>query len=203
MNDHPRPSIQSAYDQLVDRYAQANHTPLSGDLLALAERLAQRLAPGKRLLDVGCGTGRDLAWFAGRGLRGVGVDLSAGMLAFAQAHLEMPRLAQMNLLRLGFPAACFDGLWVCASLLHLPKTAALAALAEFRRVLRPDGALALSIQGGAGETWEASYGTPIERFFARYEPEEMAARLAAAGFTVQQTTVSSQAAKRWISYLCQ
>lgn len=203
MHATPRPSNSSAYDQLVTIYAQANHTPLDGKLLALAERLVQRLAPGERLLDVGCGTGRDLAWFTGRGLRAVGVDLSAGMLAFAQAHLETPRLAQMDMLHLGFPPGSFAGLWSCASLLHLSKTAAPLALAAFRQVLRPGGALALSIQGGQGETWEPAYGTPIERFFARYTSEEMAALLVAAGFQVEQIIESAERDRHWISYLCQ
>ncbi|WP_046472392.1 class I SAM-dependent methyltransferase [Allosalinactinospora lopnorensis] len=49
------------------------------------------LAPGSRVLDAGCGTGRVAVWLAGNGHRCVGVDVDASMLA--EARREAPQLA--------------------------------------------------------------------------------------------------------------
>ena len=54
----------------------------------------------------------------------------------------------MNMCQLGFRAVCYEGAWSCASLLHVPKQAAPAALREMWRILKPGGMLILSIQEG-------------------------------------------------------
>lgn len=198
---------RSAYDQLVEVYARANHEPLSGSLEALAGQLAQHVGSRGTVLDAGCGTGRDLGWFTEHGIPCVGIDLSAGMLAFACRALAMPgallpRLAQMEMTQLGFPDDCFAGVWCCAALLHLPKQAAPAALGEFHRVLCPSGMLALSLQQGNGESWEPGYGTHIKRFFARYSLEEVSGLLETSSFTIQSVKQETGGQKRWISLIC-
>jgi ubiquinone/menaquinone biosynthesis C-methylase UbiE len=198
---------QAAYDQLVEVYAEANHKPLSGSLEALAQRLAQYVGFQGTVLDAGCGTGRDLDWFTDHGVWAAGIDLSVGMLAFARQALERPGaapppLAQMDMTRLGFPSGYFSGVWCSAALLHLPKQAAPAALGEFHRLLRPGGMLALSLQQGRGETWEPGYGTSIERFFARYSPEEISGMLESCGFAIQFIDQEQAGTKLWISLAC-
>lgn len=197
--------MQSAYDWLVDIYAQVNQNNMPESLVHQANLLIKAVGMGGKILDVGCGTGRDLAWFIDNGAWAAGIDLSRGMLDYAYRTLaqasRLTRLACADMQHLPFPEATFDGLWACASLLHLPKAQAPDALREFQRVLRPGGYMVIDVQQGTGETWEAFYGTVVERFFARYQPPELADLLLAAGFEIIESTITPSGMKTWISIM--
>jgi len=151
--------------------------------------------PGERVLEVAVGPGVVHERLRGRvGASGflVGVDLSAGMLRASRRRLPGARLARANALQLPFPDAQFDLVWA-SYLLDLIPTAELAPLlAEFRRVLRASGRLAvvnLSRASGAnGRTrWERWYErTPaflVPWVFAGCRPVEAEPFVRAAGFT--------------------
>lgn len=84
---------------------------------------------------------------------------------------------------LGFADSTFDGLWVCASFLHIPREEALAALGGFRRVLRPGGLLYLSVKEGEGEIWR-DYGEGRRSFTTFYHLEELRQLVEKAGFEI-------------------
>jgi ubiquinone/menaquinone biosynthesis C-methylase UbiE len=195
-------SVRRAYDQVAEDYAARNGV-MPEELIRFGMRFLARVGPAARILDLGCGAGRDLAWLVMRGARAVGVDLSAGMLAQARTTAPGP-LAQMDMRGLAFPAGCFDGVWCVASFLHLPKADAPGALREMRRVLRPGGPLFLGIQEGSGEGWEGWAPGPyahVQRLFARYSPQEVEGLLANAGFTVVERGSSQAGTRRWLQFL--
>ena len=71
-----------------------------------------------------------------------------------------------------------------------------------RRVLAARCPLLLSIQEGDGEGWEPSpYDVPVERFFARYGPDEAETLVTAAGFVVQERRRGESPNRRWLQYL--
>jgi SAM-dependent methyltransferase len=191
--------MAAAYDQVAGEFAQKNAV-VPADLLEVGPRFLQQAGREAIILDVGCGAGRDLAWLQTHGAAVVGVDLSAGMLAQARPHAP-GRLFQIDMRDLPFADGVFGGVWSSASLLHLPKQDAPRALAEMRRVLAPHGPLMLSIQEGDGEAWETwPYGT-VERFFARYRPDEITATLDAAGFQVTERHVEQTPNRPWLRLL--
>lgn len=177
--------IRTTYDQIAVSFVEA-HAEIPEAVVAAADQFLRMLPAAPRLLDVGCGPGRDAAWFGTRGCRVAGADLSRGMLAQTQNFIHGP-LTQAAMQSLPFRDAAFDGLWCNAALLHLPKRAAPRALAEFHRVLKSGGALFVSLQAGEGEVWESqSYGHEAPRFFARYTLEEAAALLTRCGFIIHR-----------------
>ncbi len=191
--------IRAAYDRIAADYAALN-AAMPRESVEAGTRLLRLVDGGAHILDAGCGAWRDMAWLEAQGARVVGVDLSRGMLAQARRITRGP-LAQMDLRRLAFQDGCFGGVWCAASLLHLPKAEAPNALREFRRVLRPEGLLHLSIQEGEGEQWESNpYGT-VERLFARYSAEAAAALLHDAGFEVLDLVVNDAGTRCWLSFL--
>lgn len=191
--------VAAAYDRYAPEYAAIN-AAMPPQLAALAERFLNRLGPGARVLDLGCGAGRDMAWMEARGARVIGADLSAGMLMEAHSVAHGP-LAQMDMCRLALAAGSFDGVWCSASLLHVPKAQAPAALAETRRVLVPGGTLYLGVQEGEGEMWERMPDGTVERFFARYGMDEAAELLSRAGFSVIDRGRADSGSRRWLNYL--
>ena len=56
------------------------------DMTALLGRFAELLPDGAVVLDVGCGSGRDLRWFAEHGYRAVGIDASEALCALARGY---------------------------------------------------------------------------------------------------------------------
>lgn len=149
--------------------------------------------PGERVLEVAVGPGVVHERLRGRvGASGflVGIDLSSGMLRAARRRVPGARLARANALQLPFPDAQFDLVWA-SYLLDLIPTAEIAPLlAEFRRVLRAGGRLALvnlSRKGDNGWTrWERWYqrtpGFLIPWVFAGCRPVEAELLVCAAGF---------------------
>jgi ubiquinone/menaquinone biosynthesis C-methylase UbiE len=104
--------------------------------------LGRRLRAGERVLDAGCGTG-----YLAAGLRRarpeayvVGADLSEGMLGRSREAGAWP-LVQADAGRLPFGDGSFDVVVARGVLHHLPDVA--AALGEWRRVVRPGGAVVL------------------------------------------------------------
>ncbi len=191
--------IGAAYDRIAADYAVRN-AAMPSDLLALGVRFLTLVGPGARILDAGCGAGRDMAWLEGQGAVVTGIDLSRGMLAQARPGTR-GNLVRMDLRRLALRSGRFRGVWCMASLLHVPKADAPDALRELRRVLAPGGALCLGLQEGEGEAWErVPYGT-VERLFARYTPEEVEALLDRAGFTVREWHANRAGARRWLQFL--
>jgi SAM-dependent methyltransferase len=136
------------------------------------------LPAGESVLDAGCGPARDADLFRRRGFRAFGIDRSRGMLLEARRRNDVPT-AQADLRRLPFPDGAFAGLWLCASLLHVPREEAPAVLAEGRRVLG-GGVAFVSVKEGDGERWiERLEG---RRLFVEYRMPELEWLLDGAGF---------------------
>lgn len=149
------------------------------------DRFADRL-PGDRVLDAGCGPGVDLATFADAGLDPVGVDLSPSLLRLAREQVPAATLFRMDLRELGFRQNSFDGVWACASLVHVPKTDAEATLRGFERVLADGGRLFVSVKRRVGDE---SAVPDDRRFFVAYEPDELAGLAESAGFETLDLSV--------------
>jgi SAM-dependent methyltransferase len=105
------------------------------------------VAPGGRILDAGCGSGRDSLAFLKEGYQVDAFDASE----------EICRLASRIL---GFPVECkrfedltgvsiYDGIWACASLLHLPKHELPPIFFKLATALKADGYLYASFKYGS------------------------------------------------------
>ena len=148
--------------------------------------------PGKRLLDAGCGPGRDAHFFASLGFEVTAFDYSEAMIAAARAAstgLNPPRFQVLDLRAVGeaFPEASFDGAWVCASLLHVPEPEVPDVLAGLRRVLTAGGRVMITIKEGpqgAALVTEHKHGRVLQREFVFWGRASFEAALERAGFHV-------------------
>lgn len=147
-----------------------------------------------RLADVGCGPGWESATFGAAGHDVVAVDLTPAFLRLTQREAPDADLARMDMRTLGFATDSFDGLWVCASFLHVPREDAPATLADFHRVLRPAGVLLLSVQLGTGERVGGLYDDDSRRF-TLYRSDEVRTLVESAGFEVDSLGTDED---RWV-----
>jgi superfamily II DNA or RNA helicase/HKD family nuclease len=115
----------------------------------LHERFLAPIPAGGHLLDAGCGSGRDARAFLARGYRVSAFDASPALAQLAGEHLGQPvavcRFAEFE------GEALYDGIWACASLLHLSPAEMPEALARLWRALKPGGVFYCSFKLGQGE----------------------------------------------------
>ena len=123
--------------------ADALNAELAGmDIYLLDQVLKGRFKPGGRMLDAGCGGGRNMVWFARNGFEVFGADSNAKSVAKVQALGIVPddHVVECSATKLPWPDAHFDGV-ICNALLHVLDSRAdwEAALHESWRVLKPGG----------------------------------------------------------------
>ena len=185
-DDHTRAN-RSTYDTIAPLYARnqvrlRSQGPPSFGTLRSAFRAS--LPEVGLIADIGCGPAYDAADFARLGLQVMGLDLSAGMLANADRTL-MRRLAQADMRALPLATGRLAGLWCVAALLHVEERRTVDVLREFRRVLRPGGALALVTASGESQGWETVAYAPLEqRWFVYRRPERLREELGTVGFEI-------------------
>ncbi|MBE0969723.1 class I SAM-dependent methyltransferase, partial [Escherichia coli] len=112
-----------------------------------------------RILDFGCGPGRDLATFRRLGHQPVGLEGTPRFVEMARADSGC-EVWQQNFLALRLPAGHFDGIFANASLFHVPGSALPRVLGELFEALRPGGVLFSSNpRGDNREGWNGQrYG---------------------------------------------
>ena len=136
------------------------------DMSAVRARFVAALPPGGRVLDAGCGSGRDALAFRGLGFQVTAFDGSSRMVEMAQAHTGL-KVLHMDFSQVAWVAA-FDGIWSCASLLHVSRRELPAVMARLRDTLVPGGVWELSFKGGHGERQvEGRHFTDLDEAAAR------------------------------------
>lgn len=144
------------------------------------------LPQGAKVLDVGCGSGRDVFIMSKSGVAAVGLDLSKGMIDYAKSKYPQLQFLHGDMLQTGFPDQTFDGVWAHASLLHLESEAEVEhALSEFNRIMKPEGMLhvLVKLQKDADKVkiFTDGIGTGA-RLYRFYTKDELAAHLQKFGF---------------------
>ncbi len=113
------------------------------------ERFLAYLKPGARILDFGCGSGRDSKYFLSKGLRVDAIDGSEKFVQMASEYAQIP-VKQMLFQELD-AVDIYDGIWACASILHLPKDALLDVFKKMAKALVEDGVVYTSFKYGTQE----------------------------------------------------
>jgi ubiquinone/menaquinone biosynthesis C-methylase UbiE len=183
--------ISGTFSRAATGYQRITHFPPLGRRLV---DLAQ-IPPGVTALDVATGRGAILFPLAQTiGVQGkvIGIDIAPGMVEETAAEVVQRGLSNVAVLcmdaeELAFPDAAFDYVLCGFALQFLPHLE--RGLAEFRRVLRPHGRLALSTWGADDErmTWykdlRRAYGATIKLQSQSFEdPAWLESRIRESGF---------------------
>ena len=141
------PTLQYYEDHAEDFTAST----INADMEAMRRRFLAYLPEGARILDFGCGTGRDTKAFRELGYEAAALDGSESMCRVAGDLTGIP--VRCVDFRDYAPAEgeCYDGIWACASLLHLKKAELLPVMRALGRALESDGILYASFKYGEQE----------------------------------------------------
>ena len=179
MTKKPNKTLQY-YNQTAQTFVQGT---IAADLGKLHRRFLKLLPVQAHILDLGCGSGRDAKAFLDAGYQVTAIDGSEGCCKLAGDYIGQPVLCQ-TFEGLDFDAA-FDGVWACASLLHLPYAELPGVFERIARALRPGGYLYASFKYGDFE------GDRNGRYFTDLDEERLAAVLEpVAGLEIVETFVT-------------
>lgn len=134
------------YNTHADRYSEITR---NADMSDIYKRFEKNLKPGCRILDLGCGSGRDSKYFLDKGYDVVSLDASEAMCRKTQEltgkEAVHKRIEDMNY------ENEFDAVWACASLLHVAKSDMHKILEKAMKALRVGGVFYASWKYGKGE----------------------------------------------------
>lgn len=133
------------------------------DMGAIYARFLPHVPVAGSILDAGCGSGRDARAFLDRGYRVAAFDGSARMATLASEHTGLA-VRTLTFAELD-DVAVYDGVWACASLLHVPLAELGGALGNLVRATRPGGVIYVSFKYGVGERLSGG------RHFVDFTPE--------------------------------
>ena len=135
---------------------------------------AADVRPGRKALELGCGTGIFLEKLSASGAAVTGIDLSADLIARCAARMRGAahvRLVRGNAMQMPFPDASFDAVYGSSILHHLDLE---AALAEVARVLRPGGRAAFAEPNILNPQVAVMFHLGLTKKYFGVSPDEMA-----------------------------
>lgn len=184
----------NSYDTSVACYAKN-----TGDLHPKedAQKFIHSLPSQSKIIDIGCGPGRDAKVFSDHGFEVVGIDFSFKMIEAAQQSVPHGVFYVMDIETLAFPAETFDGAWANCALLHVPKQNIPFVLHKIYTILKPKGSFYLSVkQSHLNEVMEAdSRYEGREKYWSFYEPDELINLLMKAKFRIVDVSVANKSAE--------
>ena len=185
-----RPTLV-AYDRDAAAFAKDWHEqPAPSDLHGIVKRF---FIAGGATADIGCGSGREVAWLNANGYPAKGFDASDGLLAEARtrypqfefAHAELPGLG-------GIVANAFDNVLCETVIMHLDRALVPPSVRRMLEIVKPGGIFYLSWRVTEGEDQRDKHG----RLYAAFEPSLVRSELAAATILLDEERISASSGKK-------
>ena len=170
------------YNEIAEIYDRLQYsTDVSEEIIEAYLRAFQ----GQDLLDVGCGPGNDTRVFVDNGLEVTGIDLSERLLKLALKNVPQSSFLLMDMRSPALRDESFDGLWVCSSFIHVPRSDARPTLREFARILKSKGLMFINVMEGEREgIVKTRLYLDKERFFTDYSVIEFRNLIEDEGFEI-------------------
>jgi SAM-dependent methyltransferase len=165
------------------------------------------LKPKALVLDVGCGSGTKSKYFVERGFQLVGIDFSEKMIEIAKREVSEARFVVSDLADVSKINDIFDGIFIQAVLLHIPKSQVLQNLSDLMKKLNGSGYLYIAVKekrtGNVEEEIkvESDYGYTYERFFSYFTKDEIESYMHEIGCEVVYSEIKSSGKTNWVQVI--
>ena len=147
----PKQIVARGYDRIVERYGRWALSVREEERARYTALLEDRLSPGSRLLELGCGPGLPTTRRLAESFAVVGIDLSARQIERARRNAPGAAFVQADMGTVGFAPASFDAVASFYALIHLPRQEQPGLVRKVAAWLRPGGLFMASMGAGAVE----------------------------------------------------
>ena len=183
------------YNENAGAYAEST---LSVNMAHEYECFLRYLPKGGKILDLGCGSGRDSIAFLEQGYDVIPLDGSAELGKIAEKNIGRP-VVLCRFQDLDFHQE-FDGVWACASLLHVPEREMKDVLCRVADSLKTGGILYASYKYGKGEREDNG------KHYTDYTEADMERLFADTGLSVINVHITGDALNtgrdiRWVNVI--
>lgn len=184
------------YNRNADSFFEGS---INADMSVVRARFLSYVPAGGRILDAGCGSGRDSKVFMEAGYDVVSFDASEEMCKRASEYIGR-EVKNMRFEEMSF-ANEFDGIWACASLLHVAFEKLLEIVKKLHEALRTNGALYASFKYGEGTKIRG------DRVFSDFTEESVIPLFENAGFKIVSNVVGTDSRpgredEKWVNVIC-
>lgn len=155
---------------------------IDADMSFCRDKFLKYLKDGSAILDAGCGSGRDSVVFKQLGYHVTAIDASPKICREAEKVLGQKVLCK-TFEELD-DEKIYDGIWACASLLHVPKVRLAEVLCRLKRALKDRGVLYASFKYGEEEK------VVNGRLFSNYDEQSLKELMVENGFEVLELFVT-------------
>jgi len=131
------------YNQNSNNYFNST---VDADMSSVQEKFLAYIPKYGSILDAGCGSGRDTKSFIDMGFKVTAFDASKSLCLLAENYTDI-RVIHSKFIDFASTTK-FDGIWACASLLHVPRHDLLKTIEHLGRLLMPNGYLYCSFKLG-------------------------------------------------------
>lgn len=171
---------------------------VNADMSLWRDKFEKYMPDGGRILDAGCGSGRDSRAFKQHGYSVVAFDASSEMCRMA-SQLIGQEVWQMRFDEIAFKDE-FDGIWACASLLHVMQEDLPEVFRKLRKALVKRGTIYASFKYGEGITNRG------ERTFSDFTEETVKDMFGNAGLEVLECGITTDCrpdreAEKWVNVI--
>lgn len=184
------------YNRNADSFFEGS---INADMSVVRARFLSYVPAGGRILDAGCGSGRDSKVFMEAGYDVVSFDASEEMCKRASEYIGR-EVKNMRFEEMSF-ANEFDGIWACASLLHVAFEKLPEIVKKLHEALRTNGAVYASFKYGEGTKIRGN------RVFSDFTEESVIPLFENAGFKIVSNVVGTDSRpgredEKWVNVIC-
>jgi len=195
---------KKVWDSIAAQWYEFRQKP-HPQIAAILKDAAEKWRPAK-ILEIGCGTCRNLLFFSYNNFECYGIDFSTEMLKYAKRYCEKHKidvkLIKADATKLPFKANTFNYI-LCISMLHnLDASERKKTLKEIARVLKPEGEAIIAVWNKLQRRfffsrkdviipWHVA-GRKLERYYHLFTPFELGRLLKRHGFTITKSNIFGQ-----------
>jgi SAM-dependent methyltransferase len=173
-------TTRKSYNGMASAWAST----LSEDFWKQHYKKFKKFLSSGKIVDLGCGNGRDAYWLSNMGYKVVGVDISKEMVRLSKVKNPELEFFVKSFYELDFAKKSFEGFWAANSLLHIPKRNIAGVLKNIAFILKSGAIGFISLKEGNGEKMTEWRQSGYKRYFIYYRQDEFAKILKQNGFEI-------------------